>query len=122
MNKIFIIPAMGDNYIYLYVYAEKQCFIVDPGQAMPMRNFLEQNNIIPTHIMVTHNHYDHTAGIGGQMPHENRADDDTDDTCRDQNFKMMRVEGFSEGPDRENIHHAENRQQNGGCLDRADNK
>lgn len=63
MNKIFIIPAMGDNYIYLYVYAEQRCFIVDPGQAMSALEVLEQNKIIPTHIMVTHNHYDHTAGI-----------------------------------------------------------
>jgi hydroxyacylglutathione hydrolase len=62
MEKVITIPALGDNYIYLCQYSPTQAFIVDPGDAAPVLKAIQQNQLTITHILITHNHYDHTAG------------------------------------------------------------
>jgi hydroxyacylglutathione hydrolase len=64
MLEIIPIPALKDNYIWLGVNRELgQVFAVDPGDAAPVLEFLEANNLALAAILVTHKHVDHTGGI-----------------------------------------------------------
>ena len=63
MEQVIIIPALGDNYIYLCCYGQHNAFAVDPGSSRPVLKALEQHNLNLTHILATHGHFDHTAGI-----------------------------------------------------------
>jgi hydroxyacylglutathione hydrolase len=53
---------MGDNFIYLYRYGQKQAFVVDPGQAGVVEAEIQKQKVELTHILLTHHHFDHTAG------------------------------------------------------------
>ncbi|MBN1123634.1 MAG: hydroxyacylglutathione hydrolase [Sedimentisphaerales bacterium] len=63
MDGVITLRAMGDNYIYLVLYAEKKTLIIDPGISDPVIRFCEQRDVIPTHILLTHHHSDHTGGV-----------------------------------------------------------
>ena len=63
MEKVITIPALGDNYIYLYRYDEKNAFVVDPGEARAVLKALEKHSLNLTHALATHHHFDHIAGI-----------------------------------------------------------
>ncbi|GAB7263326.1 hypothetical protein DZS_35110 [Dickeya ananatis] len=62
MNLISV-PAFKDNYIWLLANDEKHCVIVDPGDAAPVLQALEQYGLSPTAILLTHHHNDHTGGV-----------------------------------------------------------
>ncbi len=62
MNRILTVPAMGDNFIHIYVYHPGRCMVIDPGNASTVIKALEAHNLQPTHILVTHHHYDHIGG------------------------------------------------------------
>ena len=62
MEPIITIPALGDNYIYLYCYHQDNAFVVDPGNATPVLKVLEKHCLNLTHVLATHRHFDHTAG------------------------------------------------------------
>lgn len=63
MEPVITIPALGDNYIYLYCYHQGNAFVVDPGSATPVLKVLEKYGLNLTHVLITHRHFDHTAGI-----------------------------------------------------------
>jgi hydroxyacylglutathione hydrolase len=63
MEKVITIPALGDNYIYLYRYDEKNAFVIDPGEAEAVLKALEKHSLNLTHALATHHHFDHVAGI-----------------------------------------------------------
>ncbi len=65
MLQIEALPAFTDNYIWLLQDPEKrQCAAVDPGDAAPVRAWL---NAHPgwhlTDILITHHHADHVGGV-----------------------------------------------------------
>ena len=61
--KIEIIPCLQDNYSYLIIDEEKNvACVVDPSEADPVIEFLENNNIKLKFILNTHHHYDHVGG------------------------------------------------------------
>ena len=64
-KNITILSAFGDNYIYLVEYAPRKCFVVDPGDAKPVLEALENRIGAPelTHIFATHHHADHIGGV-----------------------------------------------------------
>ncbi len=65
INRIITVPAFSDNYIWLICDEnQKYAAIVDPGDAKPVIEALENNNIQPTTILITHFHADHVGGIG----------------------------------------------------------
>jgi hydroxyacylglutathione hydrolase len=62
MNNVMVIPALGDNYVYLCRYDVSKAFVVDPGDAHPIEVEIQKQKVELTHILLTHHHYDHTAG------------------------------------------------------------
>jgi hydroxyacylglutathione hydrolase len=59
---VTVIPALEDNYIYLLV-AGHEAAVVDPAEAEPVLRELEQRRLKLTHILITHDHHDHVAGV-----------------------------------------------------------
>jgi len=63
MESVITIPALSDNYIYLCRYYQNNVFVVDPGDARAVLKALEKHSLNLTHVLSTHRHFDHTAGI-----------------------------------------------------------
>ncbi|WP_280539291.1 hydroxyacylglutathione hydrolase [Chromohalobacter sp. 11-W] len=64
MLTVIPIPAFQDNYIWLLRQdASDKVAIVDPGDAQPVIEYLERENLNLVAILVTHHHHDHTGGI-----------------------------------------------------------
>lgn len=64
MLKVTPIHAFNDNYLWLFQQADSpSCVIVDPGDAEPVLQFLEENALKLTAIFITHHHGDHIGGI-----------------------------------------------------------
>ena len=61
--KIQIIPCLQDNYSYLMIAEENNtACIIDPSEADPIIEYLENNKIKLKFILNTHHHYDHVGG------------------------------------------------------------
>jgi hydroxyacylglutathione hydrolase len=56
------IPAFNDNYIWA-VQQGGQCLVVDPGDATPVLDYLQQQQLTLAGILITHHHADHTGGL-----------------------------------------------------------
>lgn len=63
MFHLHTIRALKDNYIWLLENSCKQVIIVDPGIAEPVINYLNQNELLPLAILLTHHHIDHVGGV-----------------------------------------------------------
>jgi hydroxyacylglutathione hydrolase len=63
MNSVITIPAFGDNFVYLYEYRQGDALAVDPSDSSPVLRILGQRGLSLTTILVTHHHWDHTAGV-----------------------------------------------------------
>ena len=62
MLRIAIIPALKTNYVFFGSYAGKN-FVVDPGEARPVVDFLSAAKLDLHFVFITHHHLDHTAGV-----------------------------------------------------------
>ena len=61
--KIEIIKCLKDNYSYLIVdETNNNVCVVDPSEAKPIINFVENNKLNLKYILNTHHHYDHVGG------------------------------------------------------------
>lgn len=60
--RVWPIPAFDDNYIWC-IHDGVSALLVDPGEAAPCIQYLEQENLLLTGILITHHHADHTGGI-----------------------------------------------------------
>jgi len=56
------IKAFNDNYIWC-LHNKTHCVVVDPGDAVPVLAFCQDNNLTLSAILITHHHWDHTGGI-----------------------------------------------------------
>lgn len=57
------IPAFNDNYIWILTDNDSsQAWVVDPGDAKPVLNYLEEHKLELAGILITHHHPDHTGG------------------------------------------------------------
>lgn len=59
------LPALVDtyeNYIWV-IHNNQQAWVVDPGEAQPVVNYLQQNDLQLAGILITHKHGDHVNGI-----------------------------------------------------------
>ena len=60
--QVTILPALGDNYIYL-LHDDGQAIVIDPGAADPVHEVLQAHDLTLQAIWITHAHYDHVAGV-----------------------------------------------------------
>ena len=61
--KIEIIKCLQDNYSYLIIDEKnKNACVVDPGESLPIINYIKNSNIKLRYILNTHHHYDHVGG------------------------------------------------------------
>ena len=61
--KIKIIKCLTDNYSYIIFDEKTSCAaVVDPSEADPIIDQIEQNNLVLKYIFNTHHHYDHVGG------------------------------------------------------------
>lgn len=59
------IPALDDNYIWAFrnTQADKNVYIVDPGEASPVIKYLDKQQLNLCGILITHHHADHISGV-----------------------------------------------------------
>lgn len=65
MIQIQPLRAFNDNYIWLLQdTATRQCAVVDPGDAAPVKAWLEAHpGWVLADILITHHHHDHVGGV-----------------------------------------------------------
>jgi hydroxyacylglutathione hydrolase len=56
------LPAFSDNYIWM-VHDGHRAVVVDPGDAQPVLQTLQQSGLQLSAILVTHHHEDHVGGV-----------------------------------------------------------
>ncbi len=62
MLRIHRIHAFSDNYIWV-IADDKNAWVVDPGDASPVIEFLEAHQLSLSGILLTHWHGDHQGGV-----------------------------------------------------------
>lgn len=62
------IKSFTDNYIWM-IKKNKDVVVVDPGDAIPVLNFLKEKNLNLKSILITHKHSDHIGGIEDLLNH-----------------------------------------------------
>ena len=61
MNSVITIPALGDNFIYLYRYNQNESLAIDPGDGSLVSRTLKEHGLNLKAILLTHHHWDHVA-------------------------------------------------------------
>jgi len=63
------IPALDSNYFWVIQPNRNQpdVYVVDPGDATPVIDYLKNNQLSLTAILITHRHRDHIQGIAGLL-------------------------------------------------------
>lgn len=63
--KIIGLPAFVGSYDnYIWVLIERQsAWVIDPGQAQPVIDYLKSNDLTLQGILLTHYHHDHVEGV-----------------------------------------------------------
>jgi hydroxyacylglutathione hydrolase len=61
MNLVAL-PAFDDNYIWM-LHDGRRALVVDPGDAGPVRAWVERHGLELAAILVTHHHGDHVGGL-----------------------------------------------------------
>lgn len=109
MLEILPLAALRDNYIWVLRDSDSnKVAIVDPGEAKPVLQYLQQQDLELSCILVTHHHWDHTDGIPeilnqhdvpvyGPGPNGQRLADKQQITLPDQKvtLKVMHIPGHT---------------------------
>ena len=68
------ISAFSDNYIWALINKDDSVFsCVDPGDAQPVLDFAQKNNLKLKSILITHHHHDHIGGLKELIEHSHLA-------------------------------------------------
>lgn len=62
-SMLVSIPALNDNYIWLYGRENLSIIVVDIPDIAPLRQYLQQHHISVAALFLTHHHNDHTQGV-----------------------------------------------------------
>lgn len=65
--ELVALPAFTDNYIWM-LRDGHAALVVDPGDAAPVLQALDEGSLELSGILVTHHHGDHTGGIPALLP------------------------------------------------------
>lgn len=68
MIVIQAISAFNDNYIWL-IKQGNAAIVVDPGDAQPVQDYLQQHQLNLHAILITHHHGDHVGGVAELVQH-----------------------------------------------------
>jgi hydroxyacylglutathione hydrolase len=60
--NLLALPAFADNYLWL-LHDAHEAVVVDPGQAEPVLQALQERGLRLQAILVTHHHGDHVGGV-----------------------------------------------------------
>lgn len=72
MSKIWPIPVFNDNYVWVLENENNAAVaVVDPGDGLAVLGALEQRQLEPIAVLVTHHHADHVGGIDEIVEHNN---------------------------------------------------
>jgi hydroxyacylglutathione hydrolase len=64
--NIIPIPAFEDNYIWL-LHNSRHAVVVDPGDAVPVMDYLAKHDLTLSAILITHHHSDHIDGVASLL-------------------------------------------------------
>lgn len=63
--KFQVVGPVQTNCYFLYREDTKDCVIVDPGdEAKRIKKFIEDQELHPVAILLTHGHFDHVMAVG----------------------------------------------------------
>lgn len=62
LGTIVPVPLYADNYAWV-IHNGSDAAVVDPGEAGPIKRFIEQQSLRLSALMVTHHHLDHCGGV-----------------------------------------------------------
>lgn len=57
------LPALNDNYIWLYGRENLPVIVIDPAESAPVIDYIDQHNLTIEAILLTHMHDDHVGGV-----------------------------------------------------------
>ena len=60
--QVHAVPAFQDNYLWVIAQGRRAA-VVDPGDAVPVQRFLDDNGLELAAILATHHHGDHVGGV-----------------------------------------------------------
>lgn len=71
MLKITPIPAFENNYFWIIQpdTTRNAVYVVDPGAAQPVLDYLRTHQLILEAILITHRHKDHIGGVNNLLAH-----------------------------------------------------
>lgn len=65
INKI-VTNSMGENVYIVYKEGSSECIVIDPGDDLGrIEAQIEKLSLTPTHILLTHGHFDHIGAVEG---------------------------------------------------------
>jgi hydroxyacylglutathione hydrolase len=67
LMNLVALPAFADNYIWM-LHDGTRAWVVDPGDAAPVRDALQARGLALAGILVTHHHPDHVGGVDELRP------------------------------------------------------
>lgn len=68
MFEIHRVAAYKNNYIWIVTHCG-DAWVVDPGDHLPVIEFLEQRTLALKGILITHRHWDHVTGVAPLLEH-----------------------------------------------------
>jgi hydroxyacylglutathione hydrolase len=60
--EVVVVPCLYDNYSYLIING-KQAAVVDPSEAWPVMNVIDERELELSAVLCTHHHNDHIGGL-----------------------------------------------------------
>ena len=66
--RVELLPILDDNYVFILIDDQKkECIVVDPGEAGPVKDYLREKDYRLLGILLTHHHNDHIGGVHAIM-------------------------------------------------------
>ncbi len=94
MESVITIRS-GDNFIYIYPYSNTEAIVIDPSEAGSVIEVLEKRGLSLTAILITHSHFDHTAGAGQLQKRYNCRTINANSTFGDREIEVITTAGHT---------------------------